>query len=191
MVTRHLDPENTRIALLDAGLRLADETGLAGMSVNKVVAAAQSSKGAFFHHFPTRQAYLLALHRRFHDSLLDEVLAAIDGMPPGLARLLRTVELYLDAFLGARGVRGLLIEARSEPLILAEVARRNTQAAQMIEPDLRALDWPEAAASARLVVAIAAEAAIVEYERGGRHEPTRRALVGFLDRDRSSQVPGR
>ena len=176
------DPQRTRTALLDAGQELADDTGIAKLSVNRLVAAAGSSKGAFFHHFPTRQDYLLALHRRVHDRLLEEIVAAAGDLPPGRERLLAGAEAYLDAFLRDRGVRGLLLDARAEPLILAEVSRRNEQTARLIEPDLGALGWKQPAASARLWIALVAEAAVVEFGRGGADADTRAALREFLER---------
>src|ERR1700745_3945512 len=77
----------TREALIDAGLRLAESTGLAGLSVNLIVQEAGVAKGTFFHHFGDRASYLLALHREFHDRLTVQVQAAIDGIPPGSRRL--------------------------------------------------------------------------------------------------------
>src|SRR6201987_3481965 len=77
----------TRESLIDAGLRLAERTGLAGMSVNLIVGEAGVAKGTFFHHFGDRASYLLALHREFHERLAAQVQAAIDGMPPGHDRL--------------------------------------------------------------------------------------------------------
>ena len=67
--------QQTRANLIETGLVLAEDLGLEGMSVNAVVAAAGVSKGTFFHHFPDRVSYLVALHRRFHDVLFAEVTA--------------------------------------------------------------------------------------------------------------------
>ena len=69
---RTIAAERTRGKLIETGLELAEELGLEGLSVNAVVAGAGVSKGTFFHHFPDRTAYLVALHRRFHDALADE-----------------------------------------------------------------------------------------------------------------------
>ena len=159
------------------------------MSVNKIVAAAGTSKGSYFHHFTDRRDYLIALHRQFHDDLISGVLATVDGQPHGAARLRAAAHAYLDAFLGARGVRALLIDARAEPLILAEVARRNTIAAQNIEPDLAALGWADPAAAARLMIATIAEAAIVEFEHGRVHEATRAVLDALISRPIGDAAP--
>ena len=72
--------QQTRANLIETGLVLAEELGLEGLSVNAVVSAAGVSKGTFLHHFPDRVTYLVALHRRFHDALFDEVVSVIDGM---------------------------------------------------------------------------------------------------------------
>ena len=45
----------TRESLIDAGLRLAERTGLAGLSVNLIVGEAGVAKGTFFHHFGDRR----------------------------------------------------------------------------------------------------------------------------------------
>jgi TetR/AcrR family transcriptional regulator, transcriptional repressor for nem operon len=108
-------------ALVDAGFRLTERTGLSGLSVNLVVAEAQVSKGSFFHHFGDRATYIAELHRDFHKRLLAETLDAIDGMSPGSRRLLTGANTYLDGCLRDRGVRSLLLEARAEPLITREV----------------------------------------------------------------------
>src|ERR1700740_475100 len=107
----------TREALVDAGLRLAERTGLAGLSVNLIVQEAGVAKGTFFHHFGDRASYLLALHREFHDRWTIQVQAAIDGIPPGSRRLTAVATTYLDGCLRDRGVRALLLEARAEPAV--------------------------------------------------------------------------
>jgi TetR/AcrR family transcriptional repressor of nem operon len=47
---------DARTALLDAALRLVREKGFAGTSVDELCAAAGVTKGAFFHHFKTKEA---------------------------------------------------------------------------------------------------------------------------------------
>jgi AcrR family transcriptional regulator len=54
--TRAAGALQTREALLDAGAALAEEHGLAGVSVNMVVARAGVAKGTFYVHFSGRAA---------------------------------------------------------------------------------------------------------------------------------------
>lgn len=182
LTRRQQSAARTRQALIDAGLRLAERTGLAGLSVNLLVEEAEVSKGTFFHHFGGRASYLVALHRDFHDRVLAEILAAIEGLEPGSGRLRTAVSTYLDACLRDRGVRALLLEARAEPLIASEVSARNAANAKLCEPDFRAMGWPRPSESARLWVAMAAEAALVELEAQRRVPRVRAALADFVGR---------
>ncbi len=53
--------EETRSRLLDAAVRKFAEAGYDGSSVDDICAEAGVSKGAFYHHFPSKQALFLAL----------------------------------------------------------------------------------------------------------------------------------
>ena len=171
----------TREALIDAGLRLAEQTGLTGLSVNLIVQDAGVAKGTFFHHFGDRASYLLALHREFHERLATQVQAAIIGMPPGRERLTAVANTYLDGCLRDRGVRALLLEARAEPAVTDEIARRNHAGAELCRPDFAALKRPHPYESAQLWVGMLAEAALIEYQAATALPGIREALERFLN----------
>jgi AcrR family transcriptional regulator len=170
----------TRETLLQAGVRLAEHHGLAHMSINAIVREAGVAKGTFYVHFANRTAYLGALHQWFHDRLKARIVSAIADLPPGRERLHRGALTYLDACLQERAVKALLLEARSEPAISAEIQRRNADFALLASADFRAMDWPDLEASARLYVAMVAEAALVELEIGGQNPAVRNALLHFI-----------
>ncbi|MER7894474.1 TetR/AcrR family transcriptional regulator [Micromonospora sp. NPDC094482] len=170
----------TREHLINTGFRLAERTGLGGMSVNILVETAGVSKGAFFHHFKDRTSYLLAVHRNFHDRLQNEISKAIDHMPPGVERLLVASHSYLDACLRDRGVRALLLEARAEAPIADAVRARNAQMAELRAADFQAMAWPHPLDAARLWVGLVAEGALIELDAGCRQEATRDTLRWFL-----------
>ncbi|MVU78014.1 TetR family transcriptional regulator [Nocardia sp. ET3-3] len=181
----------TRAALVDSGLRLAETLGLAGVSVNVLVAELGVSKGTFFHHFGTRANYLLALHREFHDRLQADIESAIANQPPGRDRLRTGSTAYLDACLRDRGVKALLLEARADPLIADEVTARNTLNAALIEPDFATLGWPHPSSAARLWVGLVAEAALLELQSAHEQPAVRETLWQFLtDRTRSGSSDG-
>lgn len=171
----------TRESLIDAGLRLAERTGLAGLSVNLIVQDAGVAKGTFFHHFGDRASYLLALHREFHDRLNIQVQAAIDGIPPGSRRLNAVATTYLDGCLRDRGVRALLLEARAEPAVTDEIARRNHASAELCQADFVALKRRHPYESAQLWIGMVAEAALIEYQAAKALPGLREALERFLD----------
>ncbi|MGW0809494.1 TetR/AcrR family transcriptional regulator [Nonomuraea sp. NPDC002799] len=181
---RTRDPDAKRATLIDAGLTLAEEAGLGRLSVDKIVAAAGVAKGSFFHHFGSRAGFLTELHRRFHDRLTERIDHAISELPPGRARLQAGTQAYLDGCGADRAVRALLVEARAERDVLAEVAQRNDQFTDLVAPDFAAMGrrFPEAAA--RLWVTMTAEVAVAESAADAALPELRAALLDYLDRPR-------
>ena len=173
--------ERTRDALLSAGFVLAETTGLEGLSVNAVVATAGVAKGTFFHHFGDRTSYLVALHRRFHDDIFDEVQRATASMRPGRDRLTAMSVTYLDACLRRRGVRALILEARGQLPIQDEIIRRNSTTVDLLTDDFVAMRRPRPRAAARLWLAANAECALLELDAGRADPETRAALADLLD----------
>ena len=171
----------TRENLLRTGLALAERLGLEGLSVNAVVDAAGVSKGTFFHHFGDRVSYLVALHRRFHDVLFEEVDTAIRVMPRGRDRLAAGAGAYLDGCLQHRGVKALLLEARGLLPLQEEVLRRNGMTVDLVAADFEALGWPQPRAVGRLWIAATAECALVELEQGGPDAAARAVLTSFTN----------
>jgi AcrR family transcriptional regulator len=178
--SRQLRAAATREELVRAGLLLAERTGLAGMSINLIVAEAGVAKGTFFHHFRDRSEFLLALHGEFHDRVFADIEQAIAGLAPGRGRLLTATRAYLDYCLRHRGVRALLLEARAEPAITAAIAARNRQAAGVTGADFAAMGWEHPEAGAALWNGAVVEAALLELAAGGRQPRTRQALAQFL-----------
>ncbi|MCV7096459.1 TetR/AcrR family transcriptional regulator [Mycobacterium kubicae] len=170
----------TREALIDAGLRLAERTGLTGLSVNLIVQDAGVAKGTFFHHFGDRASYLLALHREFHDRLGARVQDTINDVPPGRERLLTGANAFLDGCLRDRGVRALLLEARAEPAVTGEIGKRNKTNAELCRADFAALEHPHPYESAQLWVGMVAEAALIEHQATKALPAVRDALKRFL-----------
>ncbi|HLV97233.1 MAG TPA: TetR/AcrR family transcriptional regulator [Ktedonobacterales bacterium] len=178
-------PHPTHQALVDAGLDLAASGSLNHLTVDAIVGKAGVAKGTFYVHFHDRTAFLVELHRQFHERLLDAIMTATADIPPGGQRLRVGLETYLDGCLRERAVKALLLEARSEALIAAEVRRRNAQFAALAQDDFAAIGWPDAEVSAKLFVILGAEAALMELETG-RNEAARRALWRFARLEESS-----
>jgi AcrR family transcriptional regulator len=186
VTTRAERAAQTREQLVEAGLRLAENTSLGAMSVNLLVEEAGVAKGTFFHHFGDRGAFLVALHRAFHDRLFAQTLAAIAGLPPGRRRLLAAAHAYLDGCLRHRGVRALLLEARAEPAITVAIAERNALAVELQSPDFHTLGWPDPSAGAALWSGMVVEAALLELAAGERQDRLREALERFLPDESTS-----
>jgi AcrR family transcriptional regulator len=170
----------TREALLDAGVAIAEQHGLAGLSVNRVVAEAGVAKGTFYVHFDTREEFVDALHARFHARVQEAVAAATEGLPAGSDRIVRAAEAYLDTCLEDRAVKALALEARSDPDLAASMSARHEGFAASAVPSFKAMGWPDAAAASQLLAAMTAEVAIRELEAGRRLPAARRSLRRFL-----------
>lgn len=174
------DAHRTRDALLGAGVAVAERDGLAGMSVNRVVAEAGVAKGTFYVHFSDRDAFVDALHERFYARVDAAVAAATGNAAPGRERLLRGATAYLDACLADRGVKALLLEARAEGAIPGRAATREERFAQLSAPGFAAMGWRDAGVAARLFVRMISEGALLELEAGRRLPAVRRSLARFL-----------
>jgi TetR/AcrR family transcriptional regulator, transcriptional repressor for nem operon len=175
-----LPGHRTREALLDAGVVTAERHGLAGLSVNRVVAQAGVAKGTFYVHFADREAFIDALHARFHADVEAAVEKATGGAPAGPERIMRGVKAYLDTCLANRAVKALALEARSDSALTASMSARHERFVSAAVPSLKAMGWPDATIAAQLLAAMTAEIAIRELEAGRRLPAARRALRRFL-----------
>ncbi len=172
--------QQTRERLLDAGVAVAEEHGLTGLSVNRVVAEAGVAKGTFYVHFPNRAAFVDALHERFHEQVGEAVAAAVKSLAPGPDRIVAGAEAYLDQCLRNSSVKALALEARSDPELSASMSDRHELFAASAVPSFKAMGWPDASAASQLLSAMTAEIAIRELEAGRRLPAARRSLRRFL-----------
>lgn len=177
------DAARTRTRLLDAGVAVAGHDGLAGLSVNRVVARAGVAKGTFYVHFADREAFVDALHARFHADVEEAVARATAGTAPGAGRIWRGAEAYLDVCLSNRAIKALSLEARTDGALTASMAKRIERFAASAVPSFRAIDWPDAKAAAQLFAAMTSELAIRELDARRRLPASRRALRRFLGPD--------
>lgn len=174
------DGAPTRERLLAAGLQLAQVGALSALRVDEVVNAAGVAKGTFYVHFATREDFLVALHRRFHDQLAQRIDQAVAGQALGMQRLLRGSLAYLDGCCEQHGIKAMLLGARAEPAIQHAVSTQNARFAGLAAEEFKAAEWPAPQQAARLWVGMVAEAAIAEAETGRKLPTMRQALARFL-----------
>ncbi len=174
----------TRLELLDAAVRLAERDGLRSLSIAEITAAAGHAKGTFYVHFADRTALLVALHQWFHDRVFAEVIGQTAGEPAGPARLHRRLIAFLDACTALPAVRALLLDARTEPAIAAEVDRRNKQATLVLAADLNGV-VTHPRETARILVLAAADIAARESTVRRKQSAARQALLALVPENRS------
>lgn len=69
---RQIQGQNSRDKLLDAATRLFHENGYQAVTVNDICEAAQLTKGAFYHHFDSKES----LYQHLYTPQLDTYLAS-------------------------------------------------------------------------------------------------------------------
>jgi TetR/AcrR family transcriptional repressor of nem operon len=169
----------THGALLGAAAAVLDRDGLHALSIETVTREAGFGKGTFYLHFDDRAALLVELHRQFHDNVFDSITQATSSMSPGLPRARVRILSFLDGCRGQPGVRAILLQARSEPAVAAEVRRRNDQAAKLLAVDLGEM-VVHPLETARLLVAATAEVAVLELQAGRKLPRLRAALTELV-----------
>lgn len=172
----------TRVELLDAAVALAEHGGLNALSVARITAAAGHAKGTFYIHFPDRAAFLVALHRRFHDTVFSQIIEATAADAPGPQRARRRLLAFLDGCRALPGVRALLLDARAEPPVAAEMNRRNRQAATILATDLVGC-CAHPRETARFLVLAASDVAARESDRKRRLPSARWGLLEMIPTD--------
>jgi TetR/AcrR family transcriptional regulator, transcriptional repressor for nem operon len=95
------DGTATRDRILDAAQRIVLERGFAATSVDAVLAEAPATKGAFFHHFPSKNELGRALLERYAASderMLDDFMARAEAASDDPARqLVSFIRQFEDA----------------------------------------------------------------------------------------------
>lgn len=95
------DPEQTRRLLLDSALQLFGEQGFHGTSVQEIVERAELTKGAFYHHFESKEDILGLIHDEFLDDqrqaterILEEFESPVDQLREVIRESVLSVARY-------------------------------------------------------------------------------------------------
>ncbi|MCW2799694.1 MAG: hypothetical protein JWQ70_1166 [Aeromicrobium sp.] len=95
--TRRQDySSSTKRALLDNATTLFTDHGYAGTSLDEVVAAARVTKGALYHHFPSKLALFEAVFDRVQEGTTREVEKAISASKDPWERAQIGLEKFLE-----------------------------------------------------------------------------------------------
>jgi len=141
----------TRTLILEATLRCLVEAGYAGTTTHAIAAKAGLSRGALLHHFPTKNAVILATVAHLREARLAALQRALGRAGRGDADALRRA---LEAARAAArepaavAARELALAARTDPALAAAVAPAEAaQAREWRETVRAAIGAPAAAAS--------------------------------------------
>jgi AcrR family transcriptional regulator len=157
--------EETRNKILEAATRLFSKTGYDATGVAEICQAAGVSKGAFYHHFPTKQAVFMELLNTYLNGIeagfnlmrqqIDEVPQAILQMADMVGSLFQTADIHLSIFLE------FWTQANHDPHIwetaIAPYRRYQSYFAEMIQEGITegSLKPVDAQLAARVLVSLA------------------------------------
>jgi AcrR family transcriptional regulator len=105
--TRAEAREQSRAALLRAGIELVAREGIDGPSLDAICARAGYTRGAFYGHFADRDEFLVALMDEVGRRFLDAVLSAASGAQDLLAVAARFLEALARGDYPLAGKRGV------------------------------------------------------------------------------------
>lgn len=71
--------ERIRGDLIDAGFQMSRECGLKGMTVSGLTERCHIAKGTFYHFFPSKEEFVLALFAESNRRDMEELTALMDG----------------------------------------------------------------------------------------------------------------
>src|SRR5436190_10205234 len=87
----------TRDALVDAALALFTERGYAGVGTEEIVARADVTRGALYHHFKDKRDLFRAVHERVESELVQRVATKMDRTEDPWDVLVTGTMAFLDA----------------------------------------------------------------------------------------------
>jgi AcrR family transcriptional regulator len=120
-MSHQLRADQTREHLLAAASDLFTRYGYDATGVAEICEAASVSKGAFYHHFPSKQAVFLALLEQWVGELDSVLAAAAQQVEPAPQRLAAMAGLFEHAFGQAAGRLPMFLEfwrqAAKEPQV--------------------------------------------------------------------------
>ena len=112
-----------RARLLEATVECLVEHGFAGTSTTLVSERAGVSRGAQLHHFPTKNALVVAAVEHLTEKRGTELAAAAVGLPAGQRRTRAVLQMLADHFTGPvfTAALELWVAARTDAALLAAV----------------------------------------------------------------------
>jgi AcrR family transcriptional regulator len=95
--TRRQDHSGTKRALLDNAATLFTSQGYAGTSLDEVVAAARVTKGALYHHFPSKLALFESVFERLQEKTTQTIEKKISKVKDPWERATVGLEAFMQA----------------------------------------------------------------------------------------------
>ncbi len=137
-----MSKQTTKEKLVEVGLKLIHMTGYTGTGINQVLEAADLPKGSFYHHFSTKDEFVMEVIRRYAGGEQERWEKLLDDSNISPLKKLRRYFKDLIATYGRRGgpIAGCLLGNLS-----LEIAGQNTEIRNLIRQAFDA--WQNAIAT--------------------------------------------
>ena len=169
-----------RQRLLDAVLSLKAVPDLSSIDLDQVARHAGLPEFAAL-CFDSREAFLVALHREFLDRLLSTVGGSMDALPPGVERLQRGVDAFLDCCLQHSSLRQQLLALEKAMPDLGRVSSsRRSGFRIMLTMEVSGCGIFNGVEFAALLRSRIEEASLVEITHGGPRHDLREQIFAFV-----------
>lgn len=170
-----------RDALLEAAITLAQQRGGAlQLTIAEIAREASESPQQAQQCYPEMAVF----HRELLQYLLDLARAGvIEMMPtakPGLSRIRKAFETYLDTNLRHRALRELALHFRNDPDGAERLRMRAHGVMLLTQMELHVAGWPNSAPAARLLTAMVQDVAIAEFEAAAPLPSLRETMFAYL-----------
>ena len=136
-----MSKQTTKETLIEAGLKLIHSAGYSATGINQILEAAGVPKGSFYHHFATKDEFVLEVVRRYAAGEQERWERLLDGSDLSPLKKLRRYFKDLIATYGRRGgpIAGCLLGNLS-----LEVAGQNAEIRNLLRQAFDA--WQDAIA---------------------------------------------
>src|SRR5919201_5904732 len=94
---RAAEARATREALIQAALELFTERGYAGVGTEEIVARAQVTRGALYHHFEDKRDLFRAVFERVEADLMERIGARMEATDDPWELMIAGMRSFLDA----------------------------------------------------------------------------------------------
>ncbi len=172
-----------RLRLVEAGNRLlCSGASVIELTSDRLTLLAGVESEEFTACYPDFSAYLTELLTFLLDEARDFTVEATAHQSPGIARMWRGVEAFLDARLDRPAIHELsrLLQGY---VAAARLSRsRSSGFVRIFATEFQSAGWPDEQESAQLMVALVSETVQAEYEAGRRLPEYRATLHAFLTR---------
>jgi AcrR family transcriptional regulator len=157
--------EETRSNILDASIRLFAVQGFERTSVSEICTQAGISKGAFFHHFPTKQDVFMQVLENWLAALDVQLKALIESSNSVADGLVQMAAIGREVFNQSNGKLGMFLEfwdqSRHDPKVWKVTVAPYRKYTQLFASYLRkgieegSIEPVEPEMAARMIVAMA------------------------------------